>query len=138
MKEEQQKIKQYKFSFRTDKVTYDRIKKLSEINNETDSKTINKMVKNRLENSEKNAIIMRNFIANFAEIEGVCKALGHSHSSLNQLAKIFNHLKKQDVIDYEKLVELSEKISRQLTEIQEKQYKVEVVLNRISALRNEV
>ena len=50
MSEEQQKIKQYKFSFRTDKVTYDRVKKLSEINNETDSKTINKMVKKRLEN----------------------------------------------------------------------------------------
>lgn len=27
MSEEQQKIKQYKFSFRTDKVTYDRVKK---------------------------------------------------------------------------------------------------------------
>ena len=72
MSEEQQKIKQYKFSFRTDKVTYDRVKKLSEMNNETDSKTINRMVQEKLDDTEQKSIIMFKFSKDFSKIEDVC------------------------------------------------------------------
>lgn len=136
MNEEQQKIKQYKFSFRTDKITYDRVKKLSEMNNETDSKTINRMVQEKLDDTEQKSIIMFKFIKDFSKIEDVCKALGHSHSTLNQLTRAFNILRKQDVVDYEKLVLVSKKISEQLEDVKEKQYAVEVALNRIASLKN--